>query len=232
MPSIPTRILGGVEVPDTPLITKSLAYARAHLSDMVYNHVIRSWLYGFAIASKIPSMASRDVELQSIGAILHDLGWATTQSLISKGKRFEIDGADAARAFIQQEGVAQEWDRHRQQLLWDVIALHTTRSIAWEKEDEVAACSYGILADFGGPRLSYGGHLTWDEWDSVIEEFPRLGFKQGFKDIMCWLCTTKPETTYDNIAGQYGERYVETYSLEGRRAIDLLENSFLDWERD
>ena len=80
---------------------------------MVYNHVICSWLLGFAIASKIPSMACRDVELQSIGTVLHNLGRATTQPLISKGKLFEINGANATRAFIQQEGVAQEWDRHR-----------------------------------------------------------------------------------------------------------------------
>ena len=227
MSSIPFRTIAGIAVPDTPLITKSLDYAQAHLSEIFYNHVVRSWLFGFAIASKVPSLASRDLELHSIAAILHDLGWDNTGTITSKDKRFEVDGANAARSFIEKESEAQGWDRHRLQLLWDAIALHTTLSIAWEKEPEVATCSYGILADFGGPPLAYGSHLSWDEWDAVVKEYPRLGLKEGVKEVFCGLCKTKPETTYDNLVGQYGERFVDGYSLEGRRMIDLVENSTL-----
>ena len=227
MSSVPTRTVGGIVVPDTPLITKSLEYARAHLSDIAYNHVVRSWLFGFAIASKIPSLSARDIELHAIAAILHDLGWDNTDTLISKDKRFEVDGANAARKFIEKEAVAQEWDHHRVQLLWDAIALHTIQSIAWEKEPEVVACSYGIMSDFGDPDFSYGKHLTWDEWDSVVKDFPRLGLKEGIKDIMCWLCQTKPETTYDNFVGQFGERFVEGYSLKGKGTVDWMEESTL-----
>lgn len=227
MASIPTRVVAGITVPDTSLITKALNYARIHLSEMAYNHVVRSWLLGFVIASKVPSLASRDVEVHSIAAILHDLGWDKTGNLVSKDKRFEIDGANAARVFVAKEGEAHEWDHHRLQLLWDAVALHTTHSIAWEKEPEVAVTSYGILADFSGPDFAYGGHLTWEEWNAVVADYPRLGFKDGVRDIMCWLCKTKPDTTYDNIAGQHGERYVEGYSLEGRRGVDLFESTTL-----
>lgn len=104
LPSLPTRNVCGIEVPDTPLISKAMDYARSHLSDMAYFHVIRSWLFGFAIASKIPSPASRDIELHSIAAILHDLGWQGKTAPISKDKRFEVDGANAARKFIEKEG--------------------------------------------------------------------------------------------------------------------------------
>lgn len=116
--SIPTRVLAGVTVPDTPLITKALAYARERLDDTLYNHVIRSWLFGQAIASNIPNFQDKDNELHAVAAILHDLGWDQTGELISKDKRFEIDGANAARDFILREGDSKDWDKHRLQLAW------------------------------------------------------------------------------------------------------------------
>ena len=224
MSTLPTRTVAGIVVPDTPLITKALEFARAHLSDMAYNHVVRSWLFGFAIASKDPSFSDRDLEVHSIAAILHDMGWDNTGTLTSQDKRFEVDGADVAREFLIKEGVAEQWDKHRLQLVWDAIALHTTSSIARYKEAEVRATNYGIGAEFFGPNLAFEKLLTWEEWDAVVQEYPRLGLKEGVREIMCWLCKTKPETTYDNMAGDYGERFVEGYSLEGKKTVDAIES--------
>jgi hypothetical protein len=223
MPPLPTRVLAGVTVPDTPLITKALAYARRHCDDFTYNHVVRSWLFGTYIADRIPELQGRDIELHSITTILHDLGWATTPELISKDKRFEIDGANAAREFLQKEGATEEWDKHRLQLAWDAIALHTTFSIALEKEIEVRSCLIGISTDFTGPEESIGGVLTREIWDGIIKEYPRLGFKECIKKVMCGLCRTKPETTYDNFAADFGLAFVEGYSREGHRVTDLVE---------
>ena len=38
----------------------------------------------------------------------------------------------------------------------------------------------------------------------------------------------KPETTYNNIAGQYGQRYVEGYTVAGKQTIDLIEGMTVD----
>ena len=72
-----------------------------------------------------------------------------------------------------------------------------------------------------------GGHLRWDAYNLIIEELPRLGMVEGITEIMCHLCRTKPQTTYDNFVGQFGERYVEGFSLKGTQFIDLLEASKL-----
>ena len=194
MAPLPTRIFAGIEVPDTALVKKALAYTRGHLNDVAYNHVVRSWLFGFAIASKTP-LKDRDLEVHSVSAILHDLGWDTTGELVSRDKRFEVDGANAARDFLKREAIGSEWDSRRLQLVWDAIALHTTPSIAFYKEPEVVATTNGILADFTGPGGPLGELLTWDEYNKIVEELPRLQFKEGMKDIMCGLCRTKPETT-------------------------------------
>ncbi|KAH6714603.1 hypothetical protein BKA61DRAFT_673924 [Leptodontidium sp. MPI-SDFR-AT-0119] len=109
-------VIAGVTVPDTPLITKALEFAREHLSDFTYNHVIRSWLYGEFLCSQLPEFQHRDVELHAITAILHDMGWATSGNLVSTDKRFEIDGAEATRKFLMREGKKHDWGKHRLQL--------------------------------------------------------------------------------------------------------------------
>jgi hypothetical protein len=113
MSPLPTRVFAGVTIPDTPLITKALEYTKAHSADFAFNHVQRSMLFGFIIASKIPSLAERDLEVHAIGALMHDIGWDPTGELVSKDRRFEVDGADAARNFLRQE--APDWDKHRLQ---------------------------------------------------------------------------------------------------------------------
>lgn len=226
MPSLlPNRVLAGVTVPDTPLITKALAYARKYNDDFTYNHVVRSWLLGTYIADRIPELQGRDVELHSIAAILHDLGWAEDAALISKDKRFEVDGANATREFLRKEGKESEWDVHRLQLAWDAVALHSTESIAWEKEIEVKSCSFGIIADLTGPETAPGGVLTREVWEGVVKEYPRVGFSDGIKNVICGLCRSKPQTTYDNFAADFGLKYVEGYSRKGHTLIDHLERA-------
>ncbi|KAL8687766.1 MAG: hypothetical protein Q9218_006153 [Villophora microphyllina] len=222
MSSIPTRVYGGVTVPDTPLVASALSYARAHMADSFYNHVVRSWLFGFAIADKLPELKERDREVHSVAAILHDLGWDCTNELVSKNDRFEVDGANAARDFLKREA-GEAYDKHRLQLVWDAIALHTTTSIAWHKEPEVVATSYGIRTDFAGVHGVPNGALSQKEYDAIVKEVPRLGMKDDFKEVMCALCRTKPQTTYDNIVGDWGEKYVEGYTRVGNRTIDRLE---------
>lgn len=195
-----TRRLGGITVPDTPLITEAIDLAKRHQTEEAYNHVMRSFLFGFAVSDKIPPWANRDRELHAIAAILHDLGWDPTGTFVSEDKRFEVDGANAAREFIEKQGA--DWDRHRKQLLWDAIALHTIPSISQYKEIEVQAAGLGIFIDIAGKDAAPEGTLSQSEWDSIREEFPRKGLKDCIVGTMCWLCRTKPQTTYDNFVGK------------------------------
>ena len=222
--SLQERTLGGITVVDTPLVMKALQYARKHLNDVAYNHSVRSWLYGVVISASIPSLKSHDRELHAISAILHDLGWAAvTEELISKDKRFEVDGAEAARAFLIKEGNKNKWDRHRLQLVWDSIALHSTSSIADYKEIEVQITNNGIMADFLGPEKPFR-MLTWKIWDGIAKEFPRDGLKEGVIEACCEICRTKPETTYDNFVSDFGVKFVPGFSREGKRVLDVVES--------
>ncbi|PVH77583.1 hypothetical protein DL98DRAFT_637346 [Cadophora sp. DSE1049] len=222
MSTLPTRTVAGIRVLDNPLVNKAIEYARQNLNDVAFNHVVRSWLLGQFIADNSPEIKDRDVELHSIAAILHDLGWSHNTELISDDKRFEVDSANEAVKFVVREGVKKEWDQQRLQLLWDAIALHTTASIAIHKETEVKACCVGISAEFVPLEEAYGGVLTKDVWDAIVKEYPRTDFMEGVTEILCWLCRTKPSTTYDNFVGDFGTGLVEGYNADGKRLVDGL----------
>ena len=219
LPPVSSRVLAGVTVPDTPLVQEALDYAQQHAISGIYNHIVRSWLFGVIISSHVPTFQNVDKELHAVSTILHDLGWDPTGELVTPDKRFEVDGANAAREFLRFK--APSWDHRKRQLVWDSIALHTTPSIAGNKEVEVAVTSMGIDADFSGPNNVTAPGLTWNQWNTIIQAFPRSGFKGEFQDIAIHLCQTKKPTTADNIIGEYGEKYIPGFNLTGLRPIDF-----------
>jgi len=224
MTSIPTHIFANVLVPDTPLITATLSYARAHSTEVVYNHVVRSWLFGCIIAKNIPDFEAYDVEVHAVSALLHDLGWDNAGGLVSADKRFEVDSAEAAKAFLLKETSNDpSWDKHRLQLVWDAIALHTTPGIALHKEVEVRITAAGVLTEFVGPEKLLEGAVSRPQWDIVLTQYPRLELADEVKEILCGFCRTKPQVTWDNFVGDFGERFVEGYDRAGKTLIDLIE---------
>src|SRR5687767_14105530 len=116
-----TRLLAGVRVPDSPVISRAVEYAREQSEPYLFNHVMRSWLFAATLAQL--NQTAHDAEILAVITILHDLGLAEG----FKGpSRFEVEGANAARAFAQQAGL----DDRRAQLVWDGVALNSTPSIA------------------------------------------------------------------------------------------------------
>ena len=47
--------------------------------------------------------------------------------------------------------------------------------------------------------------------------------KRRFTDSVCRIVKTKPETTYDNFAGDFGERFVPGYKRPS--TVDFLMNA-------
>jgi len=152
-------------------------------------------------------------ELLAVSAILHDLGLTDRYSA---QERFEVDGANAARSFLKERGIPA----HQIQLVWDAIALHTTRCIALHKEPEVAMTHSGIFVDVLGAGLEL---IPQDKLRAILAEFPRLSMKKQFLDCLCGVVRRKPATSYDNSLRDLGTRYVEGYAAPS--VADLLENA-------
>ena len=204
-------VLAGMEVIDTQLVRDAMELARNTLQPFIFKHVMRSWLFSVVIAEG--AKPAPDPEILALSTILHDLGltdryWAQ--------ERFEVDGANAARSFLKERGIPA----NQIQLVWDAIALHTTRSIALHKEPEVAVAHSGIGIDVLGAGLDL---IPQDKVRAILSEFPRLSMKKQFLECLCGVVRRKPATTYDNTLRDLGTRYVKGYTAPS--VADLFENA-------
>ncbi|KAI1025123.1 hypothetical protein LB504_009649 [Fusarium proliferatum] len=219
--SFPTRKVSGITVINTPIVQDAEAYALKHSTYPIYKHVMRSWLYGVLMINANETLSNIvDLEVHAVATLLHDLGWDTTEAspIISADRRFEVDGAFAAREFIQEHQDGKFWHERNVQLVWDAIALHTERSISYFKELDVQVVSKGIAMDFSGP--AYG--VSAEDYAAIAKAFPKSDLKDSVNDTIIWLCDTKPQTTYDTWMQPFGERYVDKYDPKGKQRIDLI----------
>jgi len=209
-----TRLIAGVSVPDGPLITAVIEHAQRLSEPYLFNHAMRSWLFAEAIGSA--KGIGYDREVVAIGTVLHDIGLTAS---VSGPNRFEVNGADAALSFIRGKGLS---DR-RAQLIWDLVALNSTPSLALHKEPEVAIGTMGIGLDYGGFGIEA---LPTADVERILSAFPRLKMKQQFAETCCRLVTNKPETSHDNFLRDFGERFVPGYKAVS--TVDLLMNAPFD----
>jgi hypothetical protein len=172
---------------------------------------MRSWLFSILLSEGLNP--APDPELLAVSAVLHDLGLTDRYTAEN---RFEVDGANAARAFLKGRGISTQ----QTQVVWDAIALHTTPSIAPHKEPEVAMTHLGISVDVIGLGLD---RLPQDKQRAILTEYPRLAFKNKFKACLCNVARRKPATCFDNILRDFGVRFVEGFTSPS--FADIFENA-------
>src|SRR3954471_5010791 len=141
------KAVAGITIPDSAIAKQATEQLLEHGTEFIYNHSLRVFVFASLQGSnqKLPY----DPELLYVSAIFHDLG--LTPHYSSADKRFEVDGANAARDFLKGHGLSQPV----LQLVWDTVALHTTPGIAEYKEAEVALLNYGVALDVVGRGYEY-----------------------------------------------------------------------------
>lgn len=162
------REIAGIRSPDSALAKKAVDLSFRVSPQVVHAHVMRTFVFG-ALVGKAQKLRY-DEELFFLAAVLHDLG--LTQQF--RGfERFEVVGADAADAFLKDEGVNAE----RREIIWDAIALHTSIGIASRKRPEIALVHIGAGVDVIGRGLE---NLPKNLVAEALEVFPRPDFNQAF----------------------------------------------------
>jgi hypothetical protein len=182
------KAVAGIKIPDSAIANQATDLLLEHGTEFLYNHSLRAFL--FASLNGAHKEVPYDAELLYVSSVFHDLG--LTRHYSSPNKRFEVDGANAARDFLRSHGLP----KHTLQLVWDAIALHTSPGIADHKEPEVALLNYGVALDVVGRGYE---HLSEQHREDIIRQFPRTGFKkmiiptffEGFKH--------KTDTTFGSI---------------------------------
>jgi hypothetical protein len=191
---LPTEI-AGVRLVDSALAKKATALAREVSPAYLFNHCMRTYLFGALIGR---SEARRcDEELLFLACTLHDLG--LTERFMGE-MPFEIQGAEAAARFLKDQGVSSE----RVAVVWDGIAMHP-HAMADHKQPEIALVAAGAGADVLGPDPS---QVTGALKNQVVQAFPRLGFKKAFVKSCADVVQRHPRGATRSFMRDIGERHV------------------------
>src|ERR1700733_11607131 len=93
--------ISGVSIPDEQLAREIKEFIRDTETELLFKYSSRVYYFG-AIAGKQRGLEF-DPELLYAGAMFHDIGLMPSQNCPSE--RFEVDGANAARAFLKGRGM-------------------------------------------------------------------------------------------------------------------------------
>src|ERR1700752_5391737 len=94
----------GISIPDTKLSHEVTELVRDTESPLLFNHSTR--VYYFASLAGKRRELKFDPELLYVGAMFHDMG--LTPRFASATERFEVDGANTARAFLRQHNISEQ----------------------------------------------------------------------------------------------------------------------------
>ncbi|MEV7355381.1 HD domain-containing protein [Kitasatospora sp. NPDC091276] len=180
--------IAGVRIPDSRLAAEATELVRDATTELLYHHSRRVYLFG-ALQGRRRGL-DFDPELLYLAAMFHDLGLGPEHH--ASGRRFEVDGAEVAAAFLRGHGV----DERRVRLVWEAIALHTTPGIPEFLEPEIALTTAGVELDVLG--IGYADLAAADR-DAVVAAHPRPDFKRGILRAFHDGVAPKPETAFGNV---------------------------------
>src|SRR6185369_9134550 len=186
-------ILSGIKIPDSKIAREAAELVRQHETELLYNHSVRVFLFG--AMKGIRQNLKFDPELLFVAALFHDLGLVDTYH--TQTKRFEVDGADAAREFLRSRGIPEP----KADLVWEAIALHTTPGIPQFMRPEIALTNAGVLVDVVGIGFD---DYTPEQRQQVLAAFPRgHNFKSDFIQVQTCSALKKPLTTFGTVNFDY-----------------------------
>jgi hypothetical protein len=176
--------VAGVALPRTPLAAAAAAHARAHCPDFLFNHCMRTFLFG--ALQLAPQKRAYGAEAAFVGAALHDLG--LLPEFESPKASFEIDGANAAERWVREhQGSADEAD-----LIWHTVEMHDGAfALTRRQGPEAMLVAMGAGTDVYGPDP---GDLEDRQIAEVLAAFPRLDFKRRFTALLIDHCQRKPDS--------------------------------------
>lgn len=179
----------GIRVPDSKLAREVTELIRDTENDLLFHHSSRVYYWG-ALAGAERGLKV-DQELLYVGCMFHDIG--LTHEHCSCDKRFEVDGANAAKAFLEGHGInAQDIDK-----VWTAIALHTTPGIPEFMAPEIALLTAGVEMDVLG--IDYEKFTDADR-EAVVSQHPRTpAFKEDIIEAFYQGIKDRKQTTFGNV---------------------------------
>lgn len=175
----------GLKTPESPLARDAIRLVRSAEGELLFQHSMR--VYHWAALAGERKGLHFDPDLLFVAALFHDYG--LTAGYGESHRRYEVDGADAAREFLIEHGIAEA----ESQKIWLAIALHTTNGVSGHL-DPVAA----LLAEAANMDLVGAGFndFTAAQRDAVEAAYPREPqFAEDFMSALYRSLKHRPETT-------------------------------------
>ncbi len=178
-----------IGAPDSRLASAITEFVRDTHTPLLFHHSSR--VYHFAVSAGERHALKFDRELLYAGAMFHDIGLTTAYSNVRN--RFEVDGANAAAAFLRSYGIPP----NDIALVWAAIALHTTPGIPAHMDPVISLVTAGVEMDVLG--------IGFDEYSEgerrlVLAEHPRSAhFKEDVIDAFYLGLRHRPHTTFGTV---------------------------------
>ncbi|WP_426364067.1 HD domain-containing protein [Streptomyces sp. E-08] len=204
-------------VPDSKLATAATALVRDTVGDLIYHHSRRVYLFG-ALRGRAQGLAF-DPELLYVGAMFHDLGLGEEHR--NSGRRFEVDGAEEAAAFLRAQGADEDAVRR----VWTAIALHTTPGIPAFMEPEVALVTAGVEYDVLGIGYDDPAAVTPEDRAAIVAAHPRPDFKRQILGAFAEGIAPRPDTTFGNVKADVLRHFVPGF-VPGDFVTTIRESSW------
>ena len=167
---------------------------------LLFDHSRRVFLWASLQGARLG--LDYDPELLYVGAMFHDIG--LIEGHRSEHERFEIDGANAARAFLERHSLPEE----RVMTVCESIALHTTPEIPWHKRPEVALMNGGTAADVIGRGVD---EIPAADREAVLAAYPRVDFAGGIVRAFVDGLADRPATAFGTFNADLLERGLPGY---------------------
>jgi hypothetical protein len=191
--------IAGITIPDSDMAQRATRLVKELSPPFLYHHCLRTYLFGAALAQR--DGFTYDHELFYVSAILHDLGLTER---FDGPQRFEVQGADAARAFVKE----QQWPEDKAELVWEAIALHTSIGIADRMQPEIALVHLGAGVDLFGLRFD---EIPPAVVEQTLATCPRLGFKHAMAQALLSQVQRKPQSAAFTWMAEFGRSYLPEF---------------------
>lgn len=199
--------VAGICIVDSQIARQATELGRRVYPPHLFNHALRTFVFG-ALIGRAGGLKFDD-EILYVACLLHDLG--LTQQFQGE-LPFEIQGAEAARHFLDE----QNYPKEKAALVWDGIAMHASL-IGHFKASEIRLVGEGAGADVAGPEPS---EISRAQTDEVLKSFPRLQFKTAFLKTCADVVRKYPGSATRSFMRDIGTRYVPEF--QPRNICDVV----------